>query len=48
MNTKTVIDLLRHGEPEGGHMYRGGGVDHVQSRLRQLGRMNYRRDNGGV
>lgn len=27
--SKTVIDLLRHGEPEGGRMYRGGGVDHV-------------------
>jgi len=28
---KTVIDLLRHGEPEGGRMYRGGGVDHALS-----------------
>lgn len=25
---KTIIDLLRHGEPEGGRMYRGGGTDH--------------------
>ncbi len=31
MNTKTVIDLLRHGEPEGGRMYRGGGTDHALS-----------------
>ena len=31
MNNKTVIDLLRHGEPEGGRMYRGGGTDHVLS-----------------
>lgn len=31
MNTRTVIDLLRHGEPEGGRMYRGGGTDHVLS-----------------
>ncbi len=28
---KTVIDLLRHGEPEGGRMYRGGGTDHALS-----------------
>lgn len=28
---KTIIDLLRHGEPEGGRMYRGGGTDHVLS-----------------
>jgi len=28
---ETVIDLLRHGEPEGGRMYRGGGTDHVLS-----------------
>ena len=28
---KTVIDCLRHGEPEGGRMYRGGGTDHVLS-----------------
>jgi len=28
---KTVIDLLRLGEPEGGRMYRGGGVDHALS-----------------
>ncbi len=27
----TIIDLLRHGEPEGGRMYRGGGVDHALS-----------------
>ena len=27
----TTIDLLRHGEPEGGRMYRGGGTDHVLS-----------------
>lgn len=31
MNNKTVIDLLRHGEPEGGRMYRGGGTDHALS-----------------
>ena len=24
----TIIDVLRHGEPEGGQMYRGGGTDH--------------------
>ncbi len=30
---KTVIDLLRHGEPEGGRMYRGGGTDHKLSQL---------------
>lgn len=29
---KTVIDLLRHGEPEGGRMYRGGGTDHALSK----------------
>ena len=28
---ETIIDLLRHGEPEGGRMYRGGGTDHVLS-----------------
>ncbi len=28
---KTTIDLLRHGEPEGGRMYRGGGTDHALS-----------------
>jgi len=27
----TTIDLLRHGEPEGGQMYRGGGTDHLLS-----------------
>ena len=27
----TIIDLLRHGEPEGGRMYRGGGTDHPLS-----------------
>jgi len=27
----TIIDLLRHGEPEGGSMYRGGGTDHPLS-----------------
>ena len=26
--TSTIIDILRHGEPEGGSMYRGGGTDH--------------------
>lgn len=26
--TCTIIDILRHGEPEGGSMYRGGGTDH--------------------
>ncbi|WP_299877068.1 histidine phosphatase family protein [uncultured Cocleimonas sp.] len=26
--TTTIIDILRHGEPEGGSMYRGGGTDH--------------------
>ena len=30
--SKTVIDLLRHGEPEGGRMYRGGGTDHPLSK----------------
>jgi len=29
--SKTIIDLLRHGEPEGGRMYRGGGTDHPLS-----------------
>jgi len=29
--SKTVIDLIRHGEPEGGRMYRGGGTDHALS-----------------
>ena len=28
----TIIDLLRHGEPEGGRMYRGGGTDHALSK----------------
>ncbi len=28
---KTVIDLIRHGEPIGGVMYRGGGIDHPLS-----------------
>ena len=27
-DTITIIDILRHGEPEGGSMYRGGGTDH--------------------
>jgi broad specificity phosphatase PhoE len=27
----TTIDLLRHGEPEGGRMFRGGGTDHPLS-----------------
>lgn len=31
MKNRTTIDLLRHGEPEGGRMYRGGGTDHVLS-----------------
>ena len=31
MNNTTTIDLLRHGEPEGGRMYRGGGTDHPLS-----------------
>ena len=31
MNKTTTIDLLRHGEPEGGKMYRGGGTDHPLS-----------------
>ena len=26
--TTTIIDIIRHGEPEGGSMYRGGGTDH--------------------
>jgi len=26
---KTVIDLLRHGEPEGGRIYRCGETDHA-------------------
>ncbi len=29
--THTIIDILRHGEPEGGSMYRGGGTDHPLS-----------------
>lgn len=29
----TIIDCLRHGEPEGGRMYRGGGTDHPLSEL---------------
>lgn len=33
MNNTTTIDLLRHGEPEGGQMYRGGGTDHVLSSI---------------
>ena len=28
----TIIDVLRHGEPEGGQMYRGGGTDHLLSK----------------
>ena len=31
IHSTTVIDLLRHGQPEGGRMYRGGGTDHVLS-----------------
>ena len=27
----TIIDIIRHGEPEGGRMYRGGGTDHPLS-----------------
>jgi len=30
-DTVTMIDLLRHGEPVGGRMYRGGGTDHPLS-----------------
>jgi broad specificity phosphatase PhoE len=30
--TTTIIDILRHGEPEGGTMYRGGGTDHHLSK----------------
>jgi len=29
----TIVDLLRHGEPEGGRMYRGGGTDHPLSEV---------------
>ncbi len=31
--TTTVIDIIRHGEPEGGRMYRGGGTDHPLSEI---------------
>lgn len=31
--TETIIDLIRHGEPEGGSMIRGRGVDHPLSAL---------------
>ena len=31
MTRETVIDLIRHGEPEGGRMIRGQGVDHPLS-----------------
>ena len=31
MHKTTIIDLIRHGEPEGGSMYRGGGTDHPLS-----------------
>ncbi len=27
----TIIDIIRHGEPKGGRMYRGGGTDHPLS-----------------
>lgn len=32
-NNTTTIDLLRHGEPAGGRMYRGGGTDHPLSEI---------------
>ena len=31
--TSTVLDLLRHGEPEGGRRYRGHGVDDPLSEI---------------
>lgn len=30
-NMETLIDLIRHGEPEGGSMYRGHNIDHPLS-----------------
>lgn len=33
MTPETIIDLIRHGEPEGGRMIRGHGVDHPLSTL---------------
>jgi len=33
MMSETLVDLIRHGEPEGGRMIRGSGVDHPLSAL---------------
>lgn len=33
MRRKTIVDLIRHGEPEGGKMIRGQGIDHPLSAL---------------
>ncbi|MBK1733083.1 histidine phosphatase family protein [Thiococcus pfennigii] len=30
---ETIVDLIRHGEPEGGRMIRGSGIDHPLSAL---------------
>ena len=30
--SSTILDIMRHGEPEGGRMYRGGGTDHTLSK----------------
>lgn len=32
-NPQTIIDFIRHGEPEGGRMYRGNQVDHPLSKM---------------
>jgi len=32
-NLETMIDFIRHGEPDGGKMYRGNQVDHPLSEL---------------
>ncbi|AGA92217.1 fructose-2,6-bisphosphatase [Thioflavicoccus mobilis 8321] len=31
--SETIVDLIRHGEPEGGRMIRGSGIDHPLSAL---------------
>lgn len=33
MSAETLVDLIRHGEPQGGRMIRGSGVDHPLSAL---------------
>ena len=36
--TDTIIDLIRHGEPEGGRAYRGNNIDDPCKRVRSIAR----------